>query len=86
MSDISLPGDTANLRFCRYLLSQETGFTARQPMPGEKAIFACDGRFQFRINGQKTIKPIRLDKYSQLTVPNVTFADRNDVTVELVLQ
>ena len=55
-------------------------------MPGEKAIFACDGRFQFGINGQKTIKPIRLDKYSQLTVPNVTFADRNDVTVELVLQ
>ena len=64
----------------RYPVTSDITIRRRQkfrPAPGQSV--------QVKINGQKTIKPIRLDKYGQLTVPNVTFADRNDVTIELVL-
>ena len=64
----------------RYPVTADVTIRRRQkfrPRPGQPV--------QVRINGQPAPKPVKLDHSGLLTIPKVTFADRNEVKIELLL-
>ena len=64
----------------RYPVTADVTIRRRQkfrPRPGQSV--------QVRINGQPAPEPVKLDPSGLLTVPKVTFADRNEVKIELLL-
>ena len=64
----------------RYPVTADVTIRRRQkfrPRPGQSV--------QVTINGKTLSAPVKLDKSGLLTVPKVTFADRNDVKIEMLL-